>query len=100
MLSTNELEELHREFEKIDEDQSGIVNAKELEHALNRTQQPLAAQEIARIIREIDYKGHGKMHYSEFIAATLHAKEILLSDKRLESVFRLFDTDRSGSLSK
>ena len=100
MLTTEELDDLHKEFEKIDVDNSGIISARELENALKQANMPLAAQEIARIIHEIDYNGKGQMHYSEFIAATIHAKEILLSDERLEGVFRMFDRDRSGSISK
>ena len=55
--------------------------------------------EINALIKEIDYKGNGKINYSEFLSATLDMK-LFLTDAKLISVFNFFDTDHSGFITE
>ena len=43
----------------------------------------------------MDYKGNGKINYSEFLAATISVKSVLTYEK-LYALFKHFDTDDSG----
>ena len=56
-------------------------------------------QDIANIIKEIDYVGNGKIMYTEFLAATMTFTEDL-NDEILKRLFRKFDVDDSGFISK
>ena len=55
--------------------------------------------DINRIISEIDYVGNGKINYTEFLAATLSISETL-SDEMLNRLFKKFDVDDTGYISK
>jgi len=51
------------------------------------------------MISESDYAGNGQINYSEFLSATLDVKTFL-NDTKLRSVFSLFDTDGSGTITE
>ena len=51
------------------------------------------------MISESDYAGNGQINYSEFLSATLDVKSFL-SETKLRSVFSLFDTDNSGTITE
>ena len=53
MINPRELEDLRKEFQKIDSDNSGMIELKELEKALSKYNIP--HEEIKQIIEEIDY---------------------------------------------
>lgn len=48
-------------------------------------------------MKNVDYRGNGKINYSEFIAATIQVKNVLTYEK-LYSLFKYFDTDDSGEI--
>ena len=77
-----------------------MINASELEQAmLDANIKGMKPQDIANIIKEIDYVGNGKIMYTEFLAATMTFTEDL-SDEILKRLFRKFDVDDSGFISK
>ena len=47
----------------------------------------MTAQEMKKIIKELDYCGNQKINYSEFLAATISVQKILTHD-RLEALFK------------
>jgi calcium-dependent protein kinase len=49
-------------------------------------------------MKAVDTDGSGFIDYSEFIAATMN-KKTLLSSENMESAFKAFDKDKSGSIS-
>ena len=59
----------------------------------------VADGEIDNIIREIDYVGNGKINYTEFLSATLSIQDTL-TEEMLWSLFKKFDTDDTGFISK
>lgn len=94
------LESLRMQFMRIDEDKSGLINASELAQAMkNANIIGLSQVDIENIIAEIDYVGNGKISYHEFLAATLSFHE-QLSDEMLLRLFKRFDLDDSGQISK
>ena len=54
---------------------------------------------IKEIFEKIDTDKSGAIDYSEFIAASIDRKK-MLSKKRLERIFKMFDKDCSGTISK
>ena len=95
MLNPKEIQSLRLEFEKIDENQSGHVDASELSKALKLTNHNIPESEIEQIINEIDVNGNKEINYSEFIAATLNARKYL-NESRLLMIFKEFDIDDTG----
>jgi len=73
-LNPKEIEDLRKEFEKIDTDNSGLVDAEELSKALKAASIDITDEQIEDIIKEIDVAGNREINYSEFIAATLSTK--------------------------
>lgn len=99
LVTAKEIEKLKKQFEAIDTDFTGYIDAEELSEAMKKSNLKVPAQEIDKIIDEIDYKGNKQINYSEFIAATLTTKKIL-NDSRLKVLFREFDVDNSGYITK
>ena len=57
-----------------------------------------AKSEVDEIMRRVDTDGSGFIDYTEFVVATMNKKK-LLSKANLETVFKAFDKDGSGSIS-
>jgi Ca2+-binding EF-hand superfamily protein len=66
---------------------TGHINAVELEKAMFETDHSLEAEEIHKIIKELDYHGNGKINYTEFLAATVSIKAIL-THERMWALFK------------
>ena len=86
------------QFQRIDRDGSGLINANELAQAMKELNIGVADGEIDKIIREIDYVGNGKINYTEFLSATLSIQETL-SEEMLWRLFKKFDMDDTGFIS-
>lgn len=50
-------------------------------------------------MKEVDLNGSGVIEYSKFVSATLSKIQLLLKEK-LETAFKAFDLDESGSISQ
>jgi len=79
--------------------QSGLITVDELTKAMQKLNIDLDQEEILHIVSEMDYVGNGKINYSEFLAATLSAKNTL-TDEMLWRLFKTFDVDDSDFISK
>jgi len=97
--NAKEFDQLRKEFEKLDEDHTGQVDAEELSKALKKSDINFPEDRIEAIINEIDHKGNNSINYTEFLAATMTARK-LLNENRLVMLFREFDTDDSGYITK
>ena len=85
---------------RIDVDGSGLINASELAQAMRDANiMGLKQNDIDSIISEIDYVGNGKISYQEFLSATLTFHDTL-SDEMLLRLFKKFDVDDTGFISK
>ena len=98
-LLAQSIEELKKHFQAIDLDQSGLINARELAHAMKEVNIGLRPEEIDSLIKEIDYVGNGKINYSEFLAATIQIQDTL-TEEMLWRLFKKFDVDDSDYISK
>ena len=54
-------------------------------------------EEIKNMIQALDYKGNGKLNYTEFLAATID-KKTFFNDHKLKAVFNMFDVDGNGTI--
>lgn len=59
----------------------------------------MTLEEVASVIREVDYLGNAELNYSEFLAATMETSSFL-DDNRLQAIFNVFDTSHSGKISE
>ena len=50
---------------------------------------------IKQIVAQVDYKGNGKINYTEFLAATIPVQRVL-TDEKLHALFKHFDIDDSN----
>ena len=50
------------------------------------------------IIKRIDYDKNGEINYSEWLM-TVVSREKIMSQEKLESIFKLFDKDKSSTIS-
>ena len=92
------MDRLKAQFEAIDADGSGLVTPQELANSMKECQMNVNQAQVDKIISEIDYFGNGKINYSEFLAATISMQSIL-TDEKLWSLFKTFDTDDTDFIS-
>jgi calcium-dependent protein kinase len=71
MLNSTDVENLRQQFQKIDTDNSGFIEANELEIALKKAEKEAHSKELHAILKELDYNGNDKINYTEFLAATI-----------------------------
>ena len=102
--NSNDINMLRAQFHAIDRDGSGTIPTKQLREILHKKRNlNLSEKAIEEIISKLDSKGEGKINYSDFMAATMdfdaekNQKDIEL---KIQSIFRQFDTDNSGSISR
>ncbi len=95
-----EKDELLKAFKKLDLNQDGQLSPEELIIGYTSMMgEEEAKKEVDRIFKTIDVNSTGAMDFTEFLLATMNRKKVL-SEERLEQVFKIFDSDNSGSISK
>ena len=58
----------------------------------------LDEDQLEKLFSSVDIDGSGFIDYSEFIMATMNEKKNI-SEEKLVSAFKIFDTDNSGTIS-
>ena len=86
MADQNKIEGLRQQFQAIDKDQTGLINAEELKNAIKQSNIDIPEAKINEIIDEVDYFGNKKINYTEFLVATLDVKAFL-DDAKLQALF-------------
>ena len=94
-----EVEHLRQQFQMIDKDGNGMIEAQELQKLLVNMNLDKSDQEVQEIIEQMDYNNNGQINYSEFLAATIDVHNFL-TESRLRAAFSQFDTDQSGKITK
>ena len=96
-----DLVEVREMFTKLDKDHDGILTMEELEAGMQDICEVfhLEAPDIMTMFRAADTNGNGTIDYSEFITAAFK-KDLLLTNKNLEQVFKMIDHDGDGKISK
>jgi calcium-dependent protein kinase len=99
IVNEKEFDALRKQFEAIDVDHTGDIDAEEISKALKQSNLEIDEAQIDALIKEIDDAGNNMINYTEFLAATVTTKN-LLNDNRLTMLFREFDTDDTGYITK
>ena len=95
-LDGSQISDLKKEFQKLDTNKSGFLERSNLRTVLmNYRQDSLDSKTVTQLIEEVDFAGNNKINYSEFLAATIEANDVM-TQERLQSIFNTFDVDRSG----
>ena len=95
--TSEEIGGLRDVFEKFDLQRNGTVCLDEFKEVLKNAS--YADDDIERIFRSIDLDGSGLIHYTEFLAATIEARGVIV-EERLAEAFDRIDSDDSGFISK
>ena len=95
MADNKDIEHLRELFVDIDKDSTGFITVKELKAVMNQSNINIDDTELDNIIDEMDYGGDKRVNYSEFLAATISVKKIL-TDEKLNAIFKQFNTDGNG----
>jgi calcium-dependent protein kinase len=98
MTTKEERNDLMRVFKILDKNSDGRLTKEELLEGYNKSI-PMNDLEIDDLMKKLDNDGSGSIDYTEFVAAAMD-KEKVLTKKRIEACFLLFDKDKSGSISK
>ncbi|CAD8109050.1 unnamed protein product [Paramecium sonneborni] len=98
LATKEEKAELLKIFQCLDTNQDGKLSKEELLVGYSKIMKPIeAAEEVNRIFQQVDKNNSGSIDYTEFVIATIDRQQ-LLSKQRLQVTFRMFDKDKSGSI--
>ncbi|CAK95072.1 unnamed protein product (macronuclear) [Paramecium tetraurelia] len=98
LATKEEKAELLKIFQCLDTNQDGKLSKEELLVGYSKIMKPVeAAEEVNRIFQQVDKNNSGSIDYTEFVIATIDRQQ-LLSKQRLQVTFRMFDKDKSGSI--
>jgi len=101
MTSQSEKDELQRTFQALDKDGNGVLTKEELIDGYRKVfaDKSDAEAEVRRIIEEVDINNSGYIDFTEFVVAAMN-REKLLSAKKLEQAFAMFDQDSDGFITR
>jgi Ca2+-binding EF-hand superfamily protein len=99
------IEEIKAFFSAFDENGDGFISRNELQLGMKGLGEMVNSLEINSIIEEVDVDGDGRVNFKEFIAlmrlkSKKDSKEDEMTDAELRAVFRIFDDDCSGYISR
>jgi Ca2+-binding EF-hand superfamily protein len=86
-------------FIDLDTSHKGFITAEDLRKALNDLGYDTEADEICKIVREVDYSSQGRINYSQFLSATLNFKDSI-TEQVLRESFAHFDIAKKGFISQ
>jgi len=94
-LAGREIEELGREFARMDTNGDGVLSYEEVQNALKTLK--IKNSEIEEVLKELDSDHDGEIDYTDFIAATME-KSIYMREERIRDAFNMFDRDGDGKI--
>jgi len=100
LASKEEVNELLKVFQHLDKDGDGKLSKEELITGFSLIfQADKAKEEVEKLMKHVDKNNNQYVDYTEWVMATIN-RENLLSKARLETAFKMFDKDNSGTLEK
>ncbi|CAD8140614.1 unnamed protein product [Paramecium pentaurelia] len=101
MSTQKEIQELQKEFQRLDINNDGFLSKEEFLRGYLQIQNDLklAQEEVEKILEMIDINRSGLIDFSEFCMAAMN-QEKLLSVQRVEQAFKIFDQNGDGFISK
>jgi len=89
--------ELRDAFHTLDTSQSGSLCKDEIREGIFRCGQEVDEMELDQIFTALDADGTGKVHYTEWLAATMQPSA-LATDKAIKQVYHYLDIDQTGHI--
>merc|ERR1712007_321741 len=98
-LTQDQVEEIKEAFDLFDTDGSGSIDVNELKVAMKALGMDAKSEEIRKLINDIDTDGDGTIDFDEFLAMMTARKQGEDTREDLLKVFKLFDDDKTGTVS-
>ncbi|KAI4299321.1 hypothetical protein L6164_032790 [Bauhinia variegata] len=98
-LTQQKLQEIKEAFELFDLDNSGTIDAKELNVAMRALGFEMTEEQIDQMIAEVDKDGSGGIEFNEFVHMMTTKIGERDSKQELKKAFRIIDQDRNGKIS-
>ncbi|XP_051127407.1 caltractin-like [Andrographis paniculata] len=98
-LTAQKKQEIKEAFELFDTDQSGTIDAKELNVAMRALGFEMSEEEITQMIAEVDKDGSGSIDFEEFchmMTAKFGERD---TKQELMKAFNIIDQDKNGKIS-
>ena len=93
------MDELQEIFNKLDKNRNGSLSKEELIEGYRSIHgDKFNEKEIQALIDMADADGSGEIIYSEWLM-TVVSREKIMTKEKLESIFKLFDKDKSSTIS-
>jgi len=93
-LSETELGKLRAEFDSFDEDQSGSLDAQEVQKVIERaTKKCPSLTEVEYVIQEVDHNNDKVLQFDEFLEMVKHVRVV---DNEAYEQFQYFDYNNDG----
>jgi calcium-dependent protein kinase len=100
LLTKAEKKPLARLFSEINTNHDGHISKDEVSRAFEKYfGNAIDKEDIDKMFNTIDVSGSGQIEFSEFLLACIPEK-VLLTNENMAVVFKIFDDDGSGSISK
>merc|ERR1711939_864074 len=98
-LTEDQVAEIKEAFDLFDTDGSGSIDTNELKVAMKALGMDAKSDEIRKLINDIDSDGDGTIDFDEFLAMMTARKQGEDTREDLLKVFKLFDDDKTGTIS-
>ncbi|XP_062188648.1 probable calcium-binding protein CML13 [Phragmites australis] len=98
-LAPQKRQEIKEAFDLFDTDNSGTIDAKELNVAMRALGFEMTEEQINQMIADVDKNGSGAIEYEEFehmMTAKIGERD---SKEELTKAFRIIDQDKNGKIS-
>ncbi|CAK57234.1 unnamed protein product (macronuclear) [Paramecium tetraurelia] len=101
MTTNKELEDLQKSFQSLDKNKDGVLSKAELVEGYTKVlkNKEQAEEYVEKIISKIDKNQSGVIEFNEFLMAAINEEKIL-SIKKIEQAFKIFDSDGDGFISR
>ena len=96
-LSENDLQQLRKAFEELDENHDGQVTLHELTNAVERAGQQVNHSQLEALLRMADIDGNGTLSYNELVLTSVQ-RRLSAKEERLWNAFCRIDINRDGKL--
>merc|ERR1712166_914926 len=95
-LTEEQVDECREAFEMFDVDRSGSIDLRELKAAIKALGMDVNAEELKKMVGEVDKDGNGTIEFAEFLGMMTAKMSSSASDEEIAKCFKLFDNDATG----